>query len=287
MFRLDVRKTYKLYIGGAYPRTESGRTLEVMDSSGEKLANACRASRKDVREACAAARKAQSSWAGRSAMNRGQILYRMAEMLEGRASEFRDLLSRSGVANAEHEVALSIDRLVHHAGFADKIAPLLGTVNPVPGPYFNFSMPEPTGVLGVITPDDDPLLGLVSMVAPAIVSGNTCVALVSESKPLPGMLFAEVLSVSDLPGGVVNLLSGLASELAPVIAAHMDVGGLWLASQSEHISPLLADLERRSAENVKRVVHYDPDDLQAPAAQGLSWIERGLEIKTVWHTMGV
>lgn len=286
MTRLTVRKTYKLYIGGAFPRTESGRYDIVHDpGSGDSLANVCRASRKDVRNACEAARAAFGGWSGRAAMNRGQILYRIAEMLEGRSAEFVDLLAKSGVREPQGELEATVDRLVHFAGFADKVTALLGTVNPVPGPYFNFSMPEATGVVGIVCPDEAPLLALASLVAPAIVTGNTTVVVVSEKTPLTGIAFAEVLHVSDLPGGVVNLLSGRRSELAPVLASHRDVNALVLGVEDDS----LGSLEAAGADNVKRIARAGaPDgDWTSEEHEGLSAIERTLEIKTVWHTMGV
>ena len=264
MSRLPVKKTYKLYIGGAFPRSESGRTYEA---EGQNVA---RASRKDVRDAVVAARAAQPKWAGATAYNRGQVLYRVAEMMEARRAEFADLCS------GPKEVERSIDRFVWYAGFADKLAQVLGSSNPVAGPYFNFTVPEPTGVVAVIAPDEPPLLGLVSRVLPALTGGNAVVAVASEGHPLAAIELAEALATSDVPGGVVNLLTGKRAELAPWLASHMDVNALDVTG-ADGLSP---DLERAAADNVKRVVHGDPDT-QSP------WeIASFLELKTVWHPVG-
>ena len=263
--RLPVRKTYKLFIGGEFPRSESGRTYEAQG------ANVARASRKDLRDAVRAARGAFSKWAGVTAYNRGQVVYRIAEMLEARRAEFADLCS------GRDEVERSIDRVVWYAGWADKLAQVLGSSNPVAGPYFNFTLPEPTGVVGILAPEQPPLAGLVSRLAPAIVAGNTAVVVASERSPLAAVELAEVLATSDVPGGVVNLLTGDRGELAPVLAGHMDVNALDV-SGADGQAP---ELERLAAENVKRVVHGAPDD-QSP------WEIAGfLEMKTVWHPIGV
>ena len=265
MSRLPVNKTYKLYIGGAFPRSESGRTYEA------EGANVARGSRKDLRDAVRAARGAFAGWSGMTAYNRGQVVYRIAEMLEARRSEFADL--SSGV----DEVDRSIDRLVWYAGWADKLAQVLGSSNPVAGPYFNFTVPEPTGVVGILAPDEPPLLGLVSRVAPAIVGGNTTVVVASETHPLAAVELAEVLATSDVPGGVVNLLTGFREELAPWLAGHMDVNAIDLAGADGQVE----ELEQLAAENVKRVVRGAADD-QSP------WeIASFLELKTVWHPIGV
>jgi acyl-CoA reductase-like NAD-dependent aldehyde dehydrogenase len=264
MSRLDVRKTYKLYIGGEFPRSESGRSYEAVG------ANVARASRKDVRDAIKAARGAQSGWAGRTAYNRGQILYRMAEMMEAR----RALLA--GLCDGDSEVDAAIDRMVWYAGWADKLAQVLGSSNPVSGPYFNFTVPEPTGVVGILAPEAPTLLGLVSRIAPAIVGGNTVVAVASESRPLAAVELAEALATSDLPGGVVNILTGFKSELAPWMAAHMDVNAIDVGGMNGDA----AELERLAAENVKRVVHGAAD------GQSLWEISAFLELKTVWHPIG-
>ena len=264
MSRLPVKKTYKLFIGGAFPRSESGRTYEA---EGQNVA---RASRKDVRDAVRAARGALPKWAGMTAYNRGQILYRLAEMLEARTHEFAEL------TGDEAEVNAAVDRFVWYAGWADKIAQVLGSANPVAGPYFNFTVPEPTGVVAVIAPDEPPLLGLVSRVLPALTGGNVVVAVASETRPLAAIELAEALATSDVPGGAVNLLTGRRGELAPWLASHMDVNALDLTG-ADGDSP---DLERAAADNVKRVVHGDPD------AQSMWDIASFLELKTVWHPVG-
>ena len=265
MSRLPVTKTYKLYIGGEFPRSESGRTYEAQG------ANVARASRKDLRDAVRAARAAVGGWSGTTAYNRGQVVYRIAEMLEARRAEFADLTS------GPDEVDRSIDRLVWYAGWADKLPQVLGSSNPVAGPYFNFTVPEPTGVVGILAPEEPALEGLVSRVAPAIVGGNATVVVTSESSPLAAVELGEVLATSDVPGGVVNLLTGHREELAPWLAGHMDVNALDLAGADGQVD----ELERLAAENVKRVVHGKPDR-QSP------WdIADFLELKTVWHPIGV
>jgi len=289
--RLDVRKTYKLYIGGKFPRTESGRSYLVADDKGKPWANACRASRKDVRDAVQAARKAVAGWSGATAYNRGQVLYRVAEMLEGRREQFVEEVARAeGVTRraATETVDKAVDRWVWYAGWADKLAQVFGSANPVAGPYFNFSVPEPTGVVGVVAPAGSSLLGLVSRLAPVIVSGNTCVVVASETRPLPAITLAEVLATSDLPGGVVNLLTGFAAELVGPLAAHMDVDALDLAGLD---LALYREAELAAAENVKRVappVKLSARDWLADAkGQDPYWIANFLEIKTVWHPIGV
>ena len=289
--RLDVRKTYKLYIGGKFPRTESGRSYLVSDAKGKPWANACRASRKDVRDAVQAARTAFPGWAGATAYNRGQILYRVAEMLEGRREQFVDEVARAeGLTRraAGDAVAKTVDRWVWYAGWADKLAQVLGSANPVAGPYFNFSVPEPTGVVGLVAPAGSSLLGLVSRLAPVIVSGNTAVVVASEGRPLPAVTLAEVLATSDLPGGVVNVLTGFTAELIAPLAAHMDVDGLDLAGLD---LALYRDAELAAAENVKRVVPpvklSARDWLSDAKGQDPYWIAAFLEIKTVWHPVGV
>jgi len=267
--RLDVRKTYKLYIGGDFPRSESGRTYEA------EGANVARASRKDLRDAVRAARAAFPGWAGRTAYNRGQILYRMAEMMEAR----RALLS--GLCAGESEVDAAIDRMVWYAGWADKLAQTLGSANAVAGPYFNFTVPEPTGVVGLLCPERPALLGIVSRIAPAIVGGNTVVAVASEAKPLAAVELAEALATSDLPGGVVNVLTGLKAELAPWLARHMDVNAIDVGGvDGAGADGQAAELERLAAENVKRVVHGPADE------QSLWDIAAFMELKTVWHPIG-
>jgi acyl-CoA reductase-like NAD-dependent aldehyde dehydrogenase len=271
--RLAVRKTYKLFIGGAFPRSESGRSFPVRSASGDFLANAALASRKDVRDAVRAARAAFAKWSGATAYNRGQILYRIAEMLEGRRAQF----------GAEADEA--IDRWVWYAGWADKIAQVYGSANPVAGPYLNLSSPEPTGVVGVIAPSDSPLLGLVSVLAPAIVTGNTVVVLASESSPLPALDLAEVLATSDLPGGVVNLLTGRVAETAPWLASHMDVNALDLTGVTD--AALATELERAAAENLKRVLRPAVAPVDWSADPGIARMTTLLETKTVWHPKGV
>jgi acyl-CoA reductase-like NAD-dependent aldehyde dehydrogenase len=289
--RLEVRKTYKLYIGGKFPRTESGRSYLVSDAKGKPLANACRASRKDVRDAVVAARKAFPGWSGATAYNRGQVLYRVAEMLEGRRDQFVEEVVRAEGATqrqAADAVAKAVDRWVWYAGWADKLAQVLGSANPVAGPYFNFSVPEPTGVVGLVAPAESSLVGLVSRLAPIIVSGNTAVVLTSQTRPLPAVTLGEVLATSDLPGGVVNLLSGFTTELIGPLAAHLDVDALDLAGLD---LALYRDAELAAAANVKRVAA--PLRLSQRAwlddarAQDPYWIAAFLEIKTVWHPIGV
>jgi acyl-CoA reductase-like NAD-dependent aldehyde dehydrogenase len=263
--RLPVKKTYKLFVAGGFPRSESGRTYEA---EGQNVA---RASRKDVRDAVRAARGAQEKWAAMTAYNRGQVLYRVAEMLEARTREFADL------TGDENEVNAAVDRFVWYAGWADKLAQVLGSANPVAGPYFNFTVPEPTGVVAVLAPEEPPLLGLVSRLAPALVGGNAVVVVASESRPLASIELAEVLATSDVPGGVVNVMTGFRNELAPVLAGHMDVNALDVTGADGEVP----ELERLAAENVKRVVHGSTDG-QSP------WEIAGfLELKTVWHPMGV
>ncbi|WP_026313838.1 aldehyde dehydrogenase family protein [Actinomadura flavalba] len=283
MSRLDVRKTYKLYIGGAFPRSESGRAYPVTDAKGRFLAHAARASRKDVRDAVVAARKAFGGWSGRTPYNRGQILYRIAEMLEGRRAQFVAELRDAGLGKdaAGAEVDAAVDRLVWYAGWADKLAAVGGSANPVSGPFFNFSTPEPTGVVGVVAPDS-PLLGLVSVVAPVIVSGNTAVVLASEPAPLPAITFAEVLATSDLPGGVVNLLTGRRAELAPWLASHGDVDALDLAGVA---ADAVTALEEAAADTLKRVFAPTGDDWADEP--GTARMTAFLEVKTVWHSVGV
>ncbi len=284
--RIEVRKTYKLYIGGAFPRSESARTYEVADSQGRFLANAALASRKDARDAVVAARKAQPGWAGATAYNRAQVLYRVAEVMEGRREQFVEEVSRAEgltARRAEGVVDASIDRWVWYAGWADKLAQVLGSTNPVQGPYYNFSVPEPTGVVAVIAPQESSLLGLVSVVAPVVVSGNAAVVLASEDRPLAAITLSEVLATSDVPGGVVNLLTGRVAEVAPWLAAHMDVNAIDVAGVDD--ADLRRELEVAAADNVKRVRRPDTDDWTADP--GLSRIRSFLETKTVWHPIGV
>jgi acyl-CoA reductase-like NAD-dependent aldehyde dehydrogenase len=281
--RLSVRKTYKLFIGGAFPRSESGRSYPVNDAKGGFLANASRASRKDVRDAVVAARKAQPGWAGRTAYNRGQILYRVAEMLEGRRGQFLDELRATGLSKtaAMAEIDAAIDRWVWYAGWADKITQVTSTANPVSGPFFNFSTPEPTGVIGIVAPDS-PLLGLVSVLAPAIATGNTTIVIASEPAPLPAITLAEVLATSDLPAGVINILTGHRTELAPWLASHMDVNGLDLTGTGDDLA---IECEKAAAENLKRVLPSTTNDWTADP--GTARMTTFLETKTVWHPVGI
>src|SRR3954470_21705046 len=261
MARLPVKKTYKLYIGGKFPRSESGRTYEAQG------ANVARASRKDLRDAVRIARGAVPKWAGMTAYNRGQVLYRIAEMMEARHAELADFCS------GKKEVERSIDRVVWYAGWADKLAQVLGSSNPVAGPYFNFTVPEPTGVVGILVPEEPALAGLVSRLAPALVGGNAVVAVASETHPLAAIELAEVVATSDVPAGVFNIITGHRQELAPVLAGHMDVNALDVSGADGEV----AELEQLAAENVKRVVRGAPDD-QSP------WeVADFLELKTVWH----
>jgi acyl-CoA reductase-like NAD-dependent aldehyde dehydrogenase len=291
--RVEVRKTYKLYIGGAFPRTESGRSYVVSGSDGAPLANACRASRKDLRDAVRSARAAFAGWAAKTAMNRGQVLYRVAELMEGRHEQFEaEVAAAEGtsVAVARRVVDRAIDRWVWYAGWADKIGQVLGSSNPVAAPYFNFTIPEPTGVVGVVAPETSSLLGLVSRLAPPLVTGNTVVLIASERRPLPAVTLAEVLATSDVPGGVVNVLTGRKSELVPVLAGHADVDALdtWGVPDEMRI-----DVERLAADDIKRLLRRPTtvaesrfDWLDDRAAERPEWIAAFLEMKTVWHPIG-
>lgn len=285
MTRLDVKKTYKLYIGGEFPRSESGRSYVVTDARGTFLANASQASRKDARDAVRAARSAFGGWSSKTAYNRGQVIYRIAEVLESRRDQFEaELRSTEGVtaAKARTYVDAAIDRLVWYAGWADKIAQVTGGANPVAGPYFNHSTPEPSGVIAIIAPQG-PLMGLVSVVAPVITTGNTCVVIASEPHPLTAITLAEVMATSDLPGGVVNVLTGSVAEIAPWLASHSDVNGLDLTGVTDR--ELARTLEEAAAENLKRVRRPGSEDLLA--TPGLDRMTKFLEIKTVWHPMGL
>jgi acyl-CoA reductase-like NAD-dependent aldehyde dehydrogenase len=271
--RLAVRKTYKLFIGGAFPRSESGRTYLVQDT------NVALGSRKDLRDAVVAARAAVPKWSGATAYNRGQILYRAAEMLEGRRAEFTAL----GVPPSDVDAA--VDRWVWYAGWSDKLAQVYGAANPVAGPYFNLSAPEPTGVVGIVAPADSPLLGLVSVIAPAAVTGNAVVVIAAESHPLPAIALAEVLATSDLPGGAVNILTGRAAELAPWLASHADVNAIDLTGVAD--PALAASLEAAAADTLKRVVRPPAAPVDWAADPGLDRMTAFLETKTVWHPKGV
>jgi acyl-CoA reductase-like NAD-dependent aldehyde dehydrogenase len=291
--RLEVRRTPKLFIGGSFPRSESGRTYAVRAADGKEIANVVRASRKDLRDAVRVARGAFDGWATRTAMNRGQVLYRIAELMEGRREQFVGevgLAEGLGVEGARAAVDRSIDRWIWYAGWTDKVAQLFGTVNPVAAPYFTFTIPEPTGVVGMVAPEPSSLLGFVSRLAPIIATGNTAVVLASESRPLPAVSLTEVLATSDVPGGVVNILTGLRAELVPVLAAHADVNGLdtWGVPID-----LQTGAEDAAAENLKRLARRPSrgrddrfDWLDDRAAERPEWLLAFLEMKTVWHPVG-
>jgi len=286
--RIDVRKTYKLYVGGAFPRSESGHSYEVTDSKGKFVANAALASRKDARDAVVAARKAFPGWSGRTAYNRAQIVYRIAELMEDRRPQFVQAVTQSEglTANkAEKVVDEAIDRLVWYAGWADKITQVTGNANPVAGPFFNLSTPEPTGVVAVLAPQESSLLGLVSVVAPAIVTGNTVVVVSSFKRPLPAVTFSEVLATSDVPGGVVNILTGSAATVAPWLAAHMDVNAIDLTGVAGDTT-LATDLEVAAADNLKRVRRAPGTEPDWTLGPGLDAMTSFLETKTVWHPIG-
>jgi acyl-CoA reductase-like NAD-dependent aldehyde dehydrogenase len=285
--RLSVFKTYKLYVGGKFPRSESGRVYEVTDAKGKWLANAPLSSRKDARDAVVAARKAFGGWSGATAYNRGQILYRIAEMLEGRRDQYvAEVADAEGLSKskAAAQVDAAIDRWVWYAGWTDKIAQVVGGGNPVAGPFFNLSSPEPTGVVAVLAPQESSFLGLVSVVAPVIATGNTAVVIASERSPLPALSLGEVLATSDLPGGVVNVLSGRTAEIAAPLAAHQDVNAIDLTGADE---ALAKELEIAAADNLKRVLRPQPvDDVDWSAAPGIDRMTAFLETKTVWHPTG-
>ncbi|MCX6401731.1 MAG: aldehyde dehydrogenase family protein [Propionibacteriales bacterium] len=289
MARIDVRKTYKLYIGGAFPRSESGYSYEVADSKGKFVANASLASRKDVRDAVVAARKAFGGWSSRTAYNRGQIVYRIAEVMEDRRPQFEEAVRQSEgatAAAARSQVDQAVDRLVWYAGWADKLAQVIGNANPVAGPFFNHTAPEPTGVVGVLAPQGSSLLGLVSVVAPVIVTGNTSVVVSSYARPLPAVTFAEVLATSDVPGGVINILTGDAATLGPWLSAHMDVNAIDLAGVAGS-AELATSLEVAAADNLKRVRRAPDAEPDWTADPGLSGMTAFVEAKTVWHPIGI
>lgn len=289
MSRVDVRKTYKLYIGGAFPRSESGHSYEVKDSKGAFLANASLASRKDARDAVVAARKAFGGWSGRTAYNRGQILYRIAEVMEDRRPQFVDAVARSeglSAARVNKVVDEAVDRLVWYAGWTDKIGQVVGGANPVAGPFFNLSSPEPTGVVAVLAPQESSLLGLVSVIAPAIAVGNVVVVVSSYDRPLPAVTFGEVLATSDVPAGVVNILTGDAATIGPWLAGHMDVNAIDLTGVAGQ-ADLARNLEIAAADNLKRVRRApaaEPDWSADPGIEPMTWL---LETKTVWHPIGI
>jgi acyl-CoA reductase-like NAD-dependent aldehyde dehydrogenase len=283
--RLAVRKTYKLYVNGAFPRSESGRTYEVTDGKGHFLANAAWASRKDARDAVVAARGAFPKWAAMTAYNRGQVLYRVAEVMEGRHVQFcEEVAAGEGLSASKARAAVdaAIDRWVWYAGWTDKLAAVLGGANPVAGPYFDFSMPEPTGVVAVLAPQQSSLLGLVSVLAPVLAGGNTAVVVTSKERPLPAVTLAEVLATSDVPGGVVNLLTGDAAELGTWLAEHADVDGIDLTGAP---TDRALEFERAAAGTVKRVIR--PQEPDWTADPGLGRMTPFLETKTVWHPIGV
>ena len=285
MSRVPVTKTYKIYIGGKFPRTESGRYFPLEDKKGNIIANVCRGSRKDFRNAVVAARKAQANWAKASAYLRGQILYRIAEMLEGRRDQFiAELVLQGGTQRAARkEVDQSIDRLIYYAGWADKYQQVFSAVNPVSSSHFNFSVLEPTGVVSVLAPDDSGLLGLVSNLAPTIAGGNTCVVLASEAMPLCAISFAEVLHASDVPGGVANILTGLRAELTEHFASHMDVNAIVWCDGGKKTA---GDVQRLAAENVKRVIRRTRIDWSSDDAGTPYLIRDTQEVKTTWHPIG-
>ena len=280
--RLEVLKTYKIYIGGQFPRTESGRYYIATNNKGEQLANVCLSSRKDFRDAVVSARNAFKGWSARAAFNRGQILYRIAEMLEGRKAQFIEELVKQDTSKtqAQKEVTLSIDRLIYYAGWCDKYQQIFGTVNPVASSHFNFSVPEPTGVVAAIAPQESSLIGLVSAIAPIIAGGNTCVILASETKPLCAVSFAEVVNSSDVPGGVVNILTGKPSELFSQFASHMDVNAIVYCGNDELIQK---EIQQKAAGNVKRVLIYQDVNWLSEKGQTPYYILDLQEIKTTWH----
>jgi aldehyde dehydrogenase (NAD+) len=282
---LTVSKTYKLFIGGAFPRSESGRTYQAHDKKGSFMANAAWASRKDLRDAVVAARRGFGAWSKATAYNRGQVIYRIAEMLESRSSEFGELIMISTGAttkDATTEVNAAVDRLVHYAGWTDKLTAVMGSANPVSSPYFSYSVPEPTGVVGILAPSGAPLLGLISVIAPVITGGNACVVIAAEHDPCVAITLAEVIATSDVPAGVINILTGRISELAPHLAAHADVNALDLTGAD---AELRTSLEVAAAPTVKRI-HIPRGDPDFAAAPGTARLRAFLEIKTVWHPTG-
>ena len=281
MARIEILKTYKLFIGGQFPRTESGRFYALRNTKGTPIANICLSSRKDVRNAVQAARKAFGGWSEKTAFNRGQILYRIAEMLEGRRDQFIAELQAQGVgkAKAEKEVEIAIDRIVYYAGWCDKYNQVLSAVNPVSSSHFNFSVYEPTGVVGIFAPQNTSLLGLVSVLMPVIAGGNTCLVLASENMPLCAITFAEVLHSSDLPGGVVNILTGTNKELADTLSSHMDINAIVYGGED---SEILKTIQENAVSNIKRVIVQEKDWVK-PESQDLYMIVDTQELKTTWH----
>jgi len=285
--RIDILKTYKTYIGGAFPRSESGHTYALKNKSGDTIANVCRCTRKDVRDAMVKARSAQKGWQNRSAYNRGQILYRIAEMLEGRKEQFLNEMDQMGInkKTARQEVELSIDRLIYYAGWTDKISQVYGSVNPVASSHFNFSIPEPTGVVGIVAPQESPLLGLVSMMSPVIAGGNSALILASEDYPLSSVSFGEVLHASDVPGGVVNILTGYQNEMISHLSSHMDLNGVFNANKGADIRK---QIDENCALNIKRRRHLTDDvDWTNIDQENPYYIMDFQEIKTTWHPVGV
>jgi acyl-CoA reductase-like NAD-dependent aldehyde dehydrogenase len=284
--RVEVRKTNKLFIGGAFPRSESGRTYEVTGADGAFLANAAQGSRKDARDAVIAARKGWAAWSGATAYNRGQVLYRIAEVMEGRRAQFESDVQQAEGVDSVHAAAIvdaAIDRWVWYAGWTDKLAAVLGSANPVAGPYFSFCVPESTGVVAMVAPQDSSLLGLVSVLAPALVGGNAVVVIASTNRPVPAITLAEVLATSDVPAGAVNILTGDAAEIMPWLASHADVNALDLAGADP---ALTADLERAAAETIKRIRRPEPD-ADWTRDPGLVRMRSFIEIKSVWHPKGI
>ena len=283
--RIEVLKTYKTYVGDKFPRSESERTYKIKDVKGSHIANACRCTRKDVREAVLAARSAFGGWSGRSAYNRGQVLYRIAEMLEGRKDQFTRELELFGTKSkiAVDEVERSIDRLIYFAGWTDKISQVFGTVNPVASSHFNFSLPEPTGVVGIIAPDTSPLLSTVSLIAPVIAGGNTCIMLASEKNPLTAVSFGEVLLASDVPGGVVNILTGFRDEMADTLSSHMDINAIFNAVGNPELKKLI---DENASISVKRATHYSAEDWNDDKHENPYLVQQFMETKTTWHPVG-
>jgi acyl-CoA reductase-like NAD-dependent aldehyde dehydrogenase len=281
MTQLNVVKTYKIYIGGQFPRTESGRTYVAKDTNGNPIANVCLSSKKDIRNAVQAARKAFGSWSERSAFNRGQILYRIAEMLEGRKTQFIEelTLQGQGLVSATNEIEKCIERIVYYAGWCDKYQQILSSVNPVNSSHFNFSVAEPTGVVGILAEQHTGLLGIVSQLLPVIAGGNTAVLIASEKLPLCAITFAEVLETSDVPAGVVNILTGSPEEMLPTLAEHMDVNAIFLSNGEKEMEK---STQISAVDNLKRVIVKN-DDWTQENAQGISYISSFQEIKTTWH----
>jgi acyl-CoA reductase-like NAD-dependent aldehyde dehydrogenase len=283
--RVEIYKTYKTYIGGEFLRSESGNTYQVISSDGITIANACRCSRKDIRDAMVAARHTFSGWKNRSAFNRGQVIYRIAEILEGRKDQFVNELVKYGISKKKAllETDIAVERLVYYAGWTDKYQQVFGSINPVASSHFNFSNPEPTGIVGLISPESSALAGLISMLAPVIAGGNSCIILASESNPLPAVTFAEVIHASDVPGGVINILSGIKKELIPHLTKHMDLNAIWNTDPEKEIRK---QTDKNAALNIKRVYHTFDIDWYAEEVQNPYHILEFQEIKTTWHPAG-